>query len=78
MFLGKVEGEVVLQLVVTEDTQGGVAKKVLALSDSRDSTLHWSVADSGLVGLIKRNLQPVIRIDRSHAEKKNFLLLFKS
>ena len=62
-FLGKLSSSTLdVQLVTCPELRSGLVRKVLALSDSRDSTTSWAVRDSLLVGLVKRGLQPVIRV----------------
>ena len=40
--------------------RSGKLRKVLSVSDSRDSTSHWMIKDTNLVELIKRGCQPII------------------
>ena len=52
--------ELNLQVVSKPEMQSGKLRKVLSVSDSRDSTSHWMIKDTKLVELIKRGCQPVI------------------
>ena len=49
-----------LQVVSKPEMRSGKLRKVLSVSDSRDSTSHWMIKDTKLVELIKRGCQPVI------------------
>ena len=52
--------ELNLQVVSKPEMQSGKLRKVLSVSDSRDSTSHWMIKDTKLVELIRRGCQPVI------------------
>ena len=49
-----------MQVVSKPEMRSGKLRKVLSVSDSRDSTSHWMIKDTNLVELIKRGCQPII------------------
>ena len=68
-FLGRLPSSTLdLQLVTCPkprsrlEMKSGLVSKMVALSDSRDSTTSWRVMGKLLEGLVMRGLQPVIRV----------------
>ena len=49
-----------MQVISKPEMCSGKLRKVLSVSDSRDSTSHWMIKDTKLVELIKRGCQPVV------------------
>eukprot|EP00092_Neocalanus_flemingeri_P032166 GFUD01034958.1.p1 GENE.GFUD01034958.1~~GFUD01034958.1.p1 ORF type:complete len:499 (-),score=162.75 GFUD01034958.1:97-1563(-) len=61
VFLEKMdETEFFVQLVMGQDLTH--ARRVLIISDSRDSTANYTIQDNSVVALVKKNIFPVIRV----------------